>query len=66
MIDRKPGIIAKCVDDTDVINAVNFGRDNNLLVSVRGGGHNAGGFGVCDNGFVIDLSNIRYTHVDAK
>jgi len=66
MIDKSPGIIAKCVDDMDVINAVNFGRNNNLLVSVRGGGHNAGGLGICDDGLVIDLSNIRYTHVDPK
>lgn len=66
MIDRKPGMIAECVDNTDVISAVNFARTNNLLVSVRGGGHNAGGLGVCDNGLVIDLSNIHYTHVDVK
>ena len=48
----------------DVIAAVNFGRENNLLVSVRGGGHNAGGLGVCDDGLVIDLSLIKYTRVD--
>jgi UDP-N-acetylenolpyruvoylglucosamine reductase len=66
MIDKHPGIIAKCVDVADVVNAVNFGRNNNLLVSVRGGGHNAGGLGICDNGLVIDLSHIRYTHVDTK
>jgi FAD/FMN-containing dehydrogenase len=64
MIDRRPGLIARCVDVADVITAVNFGRENNLLVSVRGGGHNAGGLGVCDNGLVIDLSLINYTHVD--
>ena len=66
MIDKRPGIIVKCVNATDVINAVNFGRNNNLLVSVRGGGHNAGGLGICDDGLVIDLSQIRYTHVDPK
>ena len=66
MIDKHPGIIAKCVDVADVVCAVNFGRNNNLLVSVRGGGHNAGGLGICDDGLVIDLSNIRYTHVDNK
>jgi hypothetical protein len=66
MIDKYPEIIAKCMDVTDVINAVNFGRNNKLLVSVRGGGHNAGGLGICDNGLVIDLSNISYTHVDPK
>jgi len=64
MIDRHPGLIARCADVADVITAVNFGRENNLLVSVRGGGHNAGGLGVCDNGLVIDLSRINYTRVD--
>jgi len=66
MIDKRPAMTAKCCDVTDVITAVNFGRENNLLVSVRGGGHNAGGLGVCDDGLVIDLSQIRYVHVDPK
>lgn len=66
MIDRHPGLIARCADVADVIAAVNFGRENNLLVSVRGGGHNAGGLGVCDDGLVIDLSRIRYTRVDPE
>ncbi|MEO8233568.1 MAG: FAD-dependent oxidoreductase, partial [Ignavibacteriota bacterium] len=65
MIDRHPGIIVKCADVTDVINAVNFGRDNNLLIAVRSGGHSAGGLGVCDDGLVIDLSKIKYTHIDS-
>ena len=64
MIDRRPALIAQCADVADVIVAVNFARENNLLVSIRGGGHNAGGLGVCDDGLVIDLSLIRYTHVD--
>ena len=64
MIDKHPALIARCADVADVIAAVNFGRENNLLVSIRGGGHNAGGLGVCDDGLVIDLSLIRYTHVD--
>ena len=66
MIDKKPAMIAKCFDVADVITSVNFGRENNMLVSVRGGGHNAGGLGICDDGLVIDLSQIRYTHVDPK
>ena len=66
MIDKKPAMIATCTDVTDVIAAVNFGRENNILVSIRGGGHNAGGLGICDDGLVIDLSNIRYTYVDQK
>ena len=64
MIDKKPAMIAKCFDVTDVVTAVNFGRENNMLISIRGGGHNAGGLGICDDGLVIDLSQIRYTHVD--
>lgn len=64
MIDRHPFAIARCKDVVDVINTVNFARNNNLLVSIRGGGHNVGGLGVCDDGIVIDLSNIKYTHVD--
>lgn len=66
MIDKQPAMTAKCADVTDVVTAVNFGRENNMLVSVRGGGHNAGGLGICDDGLVIDLSNIRYTYVDQK
>src|SRR5664279_4192492 len=64
MISRKPRLIAKCADVADVITAVNFGRQNDLLVSIRSGGHNAGGLGVCDDGLVIDLSPIKYVHVD--
>ncbi|MHC4302403.1 MAG: FAD-binding oxidoreductase, partial [Planctomycetota bacterium] len=64
MIDRRPRMIARCADVADVITAVNFGRANDLLVAVRGGGHNAGGLGICDDGLVIDLSPIRYTRVD--
>jgi FAD/FMN-containing dehydrogenase len=66
MIDKRPALIVRCVDVADVIAAVNFGRENNLLVSIRGGGHNAGGLGVCDDGLVIDLSLLRYTHVDPE
>src|SRR5437667_9637674 len=64
MIDRSPALIARCADVADIITAVNFARENNLLVCIRGGGHNAGGLGVCDDGLVIDLSLIRYTHID--
>ncbi len=64
MIDRHPCLIARCVDVADVITAVNFSRENNMLVSIRGGGHNAAGLGVCDDGLVIDLSRMKYTRVD--
>src|SRR3954449_4068916 len=64
MINKHPGMIVKCVDAADVINAVNFGRENDLLVAVRGAGHNGGGLGICDDGLVIDLSGIKYVRVD--
>ncbi len=66
MIDRRPAMIAKCTDAADVITCVNFARDQKIRLAVRGGGHNAAGLGVCDGGLVIDLSLIRYTHVDAE
>ena len=64
MIQRRPWLIAQCTDAADVITAVRFARAQGLKVSVKGGGHNAGGLGVCDDGLVIDLSGIRYVHVD--
>ena len=64
MINRKPRLIARCADVADVITAIHFGRQQELRVSIRGGGHNAGGLGVCDDGLVIDLSPIKYVHVD--
>ncbi len=64
MIDKRPGLFAMCIDAADVIAAVNFGRNNNLLTAVRGGGHNGAGLGVCDEGLVIDLSAIK--HIEAN
>jgi FAD/FMN-containing dehydrogenase len=66
MIDKHPRLIARCADVADVIASVNFGRNNGMLVSIRGGGHNAGGLGICDDGLVIDLSPIRFTRVDPE
>jgi len=66
MIDRRPRLIVRCADAADVLAAVNFGRENRMLIAVRGGGHNAGGLGVCDDGLVIDLSLISYTRVDPR
>ena len=64
MISKHPGMIVKCVDVADVIASVNFGRENNLIVAVRGGGHNGGGLGLCDEGLVIDLSGLKFVRVD--
>jgi FAD binding domain/Berberine and berberine like len=66
MIDRRPRLIARCADVADVIAAVKFAREQGLLVAIRGGGHNAGGLGVCDDGLVIDLSSMSYVRVDPK
>lgn len=64
MIDKRPALIARCVDVADVISAVNSARDNGLALAVRGGGHSGPGFGSCDEGLVIDLSNMRGVRVD--
>jgi FAD/FMN-containing dehydrogenase len=64
MIDKRPALIARCVDVADVMAAVNYGRENALLTAIRGGGHNGGGLGTCDNGLVIDLSGMKGTRVD--
>jgi FAD/FMN-containing dehydrogenase len=64
MIDRHPALIAKCAGVADVMACVNFARDSKLLVSIRGGGHNAGGLGLCDGGLVIDLSRMNGVRVD--
>jgi FAD/FMN-containing dehydrogenase len=65
-IDRRPGLIARCSDSDDVVHAVNFARNENLLVAVRGTGHNVAGFAVCDDGLVIDLSLMKAIKVDPK
>ncbi|MEO8664835.1 MAG: FAD-binding oxidoreductase [Ignavibacteria bacterium] len=66
MISKKPRMIVKCADVADVIRCVNFGRENHILLSIRSGGHNAGGLGICDDGLVIDLSMMKNTRVDPK
>jgi FAD/FMN-containing dehydrogenase len=64
MIDRRPGLIARCTGTADVVQAVRFARKHRLLVSVRGGGHNIAGLAVCDGGLMIDLSLMRGVWVD--
>ncbi|ELZ23840.1 FAD linked oxidase [Haloterrigena salina JCM 13891] len=64
MIDKRPSLIARCRGVGDVISAVTFARDHDLLVAVRGGGHNVAGTAVCDDGLVIDLSEMRGVWVD--
>src|SRR5258708_6931526 len=64
MINRHPALIARCGDVADVIAAVNFARDHRLTLAVRGGGHNGPGLGTCDDGLVIDLSDMKGMRVD--
>ncbi|HET7034553.1 MAG TPA: FAD-binding oxidoreductase [Thermomicrobiaceae bacterium] len=64
MIDRHPALIAMCRDVADVIRGVNFAREHKLLLAIRGGGHNGPGLGVCDDGLVLDLSQMNGIRVD--
>lgn len=64
MIDRYPGVIAQCRDAADVMRCVDFAREESLLLAVRGGGHNGGGLGTCDQGLVVDLRNLKGIRVD--
>lgn len=66
MIDRRPGAVVRCQGASDVMRAVTFARDNGLLLSVRGGGHNIAGNAVCEGGLLIDLSPMRSVHVDPQ
>jgi FAD/FMN-containing dehydrogenase len=66
MIDKHPALIVRCTGPADVIDAVKFARKHNILVSVRGGGHNVAGNALVDDGMVIDLSQMRGIHVDPK
>ena len=65
MIDRRPAGIARCRDADDVARCVRFASRHQLLVAVRGGGHNVAGFATCDGGLVIDLSPMKHMTVDA-
>jgi len=64
MIDRRPGLIARCCGAADVMTAVRFAREHGIVVAVRGGGHNIAGNGICDGGLVIDLSLMKSVRVD--
>lgn len=64
MIDKRPLMIVRCADTADVMTAVNFGRDNKILIAIRGGGHNGPGFASVNDGLVIDLSTMKGVRVD--
>jgi len=66
MIERRPALIARCLDSADVAASVDFARTHGLPLAVRGGGHNIAGNAICDDGLVIDLTGMRGVHVDAQ
>jgi len=66
MIEKRPRMIARCSDVADVISCVNFARENDVLLAVRGGSHNGAGWGVADDALVIDLSSMRSVRVDPE
>jgi FAD binding domain/Berberine and berberine like len=66
LIDKRPGLIARCAGADDVAKTVVFARDHDLLLAVRGGGHNGAGLGTCDDGVVIDLSLLKDVEVDPQ
>jgi len=63
-IDKRPALIARCRGVADVLAALDYARDNDLLIAVRGGGHSIPGHSTCDGGIVIDLSQMKGIRVD--
>ena len=66
MIDRRPAVIVQCAETDDVLHAISYARENRLEISIRGGGHNIAGSALCDNGLLIDFSNMTTVSVDAQ
>src|SRR5215217_121854 len=66
MIDRRPALIARCVDVADVRAALHYGVEAGLPIAIRGGGHSGPGFGTIHDGVVIDLSGMNGVRVDAR
>jgi len=64
MVDKRPAIIARCAGTRDAVKAVNFARDNGVLLAVRGAGHHIAGVSLCDGGLVVDLSRMKAVRVD--
>ena len=66
MIDRRPAVIVRCGTEANVMHAVKYARENDLTVSIRGGGHNIAGHAVCDGGLMIDLSTMKEVRIDPQ
>ena len=66
MIDKRPAVIVRCAETTDVAPAIAFARQHDLEISIRGGGHHIGGHSVCEGGLVIDFSGMKNVRVDAN
>ncbi|MGE5526349.1 MAG: FAD-binding oxidoreductase [Rhodospirillaceae bacterium] len=66
LVDKRPALIAQCRGIADIADAIRLGREHGLDIAVRGGGHNVGGRACCDGGVMIDLSLMKYVHVDPK
>src|SRR5689334_2781070 len=64
MVDRRPAHIARCKSVADVQSTIRYARENNVTLAIRGGGHNAAGLGVCDDGIVVDLRGLADVFVD--
>src|SRR5262249_24124849 len=65
MVDRHPALIVRCARVADLVAALRFARERDLLISIKGGGHNVTGYAVCGGGVMLDLSAMRGVRVDA-
>ncbi len=65
-VDKRPALIAQCAGVDDVVHTVNFAREHDVLLSIRGGGHNVAGTALCDRGIMLDLSRLRTVRVDPE
>ncbi len=64
MMDKRPAVIARCASSEDVVAAIKFARDNDLVIAVRSGGHSVAGMSIADDGILIDLAGMKQVDVD--